>query len=101
MRILLFFDVPSVTYEDKAEYRSFRKNLLSNGFVMMQESVYCKLAINQNSVDSTLKKISSSIPQMGIVEVLVITEKQFAGIKYLKGEKQSKVIDTMERLTII
>ncbi|MEZ3470710.1 MAG: CRISPR-associated endonuclease Cas2 [Schaedlerella sp.] len=27
-------------------YTKFRKYLIKNGFIMMQESVYCKLALN-------------------------------------------------------
>ena len=39
MRIIVFFDLPTETLEDKREYRKFRKMLIENGFVMMQESV--------------------------------------------------------------
>lgn len=46
MRILLFFDLPNITLEDKKEYRNFRKFLIKEGFFMMQESVYCKLLLN-------------------------------------------------------
>ena len=46
MRILVFFDLPSVTSEEKREYLKFRKMLVKSGFLMMQESVYSKLALN-------------------------------------------------------
>ena len=50
MRVLVFFDLPVVTGENKKEYRRFRKYLLKNGFLMLQESVYCKLALNGTAV---------------------------------------------------
>ena len=46
MRVLVFFDLPVITGENKRAYRKFRKYLLKNGFLMLQESVYCKLALN-------------------------------------------------------
>ena len=45
MRVIVFFDLPTETTEDKANYRQFRKALIRNGFLMMQESVYCRLLI--------------------------------------------------------
>ena len=52
MRVILFFDLPTETLEDKREYRNFRKFLIKKGFLMMQESVYCKLALNQTVAGS-------------------------------------------------
>ena len=43
MRLILFFDLPSVDSKDLVEYRNFRRFLIKNGFIMMQESVYSKL----------------------------------------------------------
>ena len=41
MRMIVFFDLPAITVEEKRHYRQFRKLLIKNGFVMLQESVYC------------------------------------------------------------
>ena len=32
MRMLVFFDLPTLTNEDKRNYRQFRKLLIKNGF---------------------------------------------------------------------
>ena len=40
------FDLPVGTSEQRREYAKFRKFLIKNGFLMMQESIYCKLALN-------------------------------------------------------
>ena len=42
MRVIVFFDLPTLTLEDKKEYRNFRKFLLKRGFAMMQEQVGIK-----------------------------------------------------------
>ena len=39
MRMIVFFDLPTLTNEDKRNYRKFRKVLIKNGFIMLQEFV--------------------------------------------------------------
>lgn len=85
MRIIVFFDLPTLTYKDQKEYRLFRKLLINDGFVMMQESVYCKLALNNSIVKAQVKRIRDNKPSAGDVEILIITEKQFASIEYICG----------------
>lgn len=97
MRIFVFFDLPMETSQDIRYYNSFRKFLIKNGFIMMQKSVYTKLAINGTvsaSIKSTVKK---NLPPKGLVELLEITERQFGNIEYLVGAKSGDVLDTDER----
>ena len=49
MRMILFFDLPTVTDANKRTYRKFHNYLLSEGFIMMQYSVYMKLTLNATS----------------------------------------------------
>lgn len=100
MRVMVFFDLPSVSVADKREYLKFRKFLLSDGFIMMQESVYSKITLNMVSADAVKKRIESNTPKTGIVQVLVITEKQFASIDYLCGSAQTTIIDSDKRLIV-
>ena len=44
------FDLPTDTSVHRKAYRDFRKFLLVNGFIMLQESVYVKLILNGTSV---------------------------------------------------
>lgn len=101
MRLLVFFDLPVTTSFERREYRKFRKFLINDGFIMMQESVYCKLALNQSVLNGEMKRIRANCPKKGLVEMLSITEKQYAKIEYLIGEKTSNVEDSDERLVII
>ena len=101
MRMLIFFDLPTITSKNMVDYRKFRKFLLENGFIMMQESIYSKLVINNNSANLLKNKIKDNLPPEGIVELLQVTEKQFANIDYLVGKPQSLVIDSDERLVEI
>lgn len=101
MRILLFFDLPTDTAKDRRVYSKFRKFLINEGFIMMQESVYTKLALNNSIVNSVKNKIYKNKPPKGIVQMLTITEKQFNSIEYIVGNKESNVLDNTERMIII
>lgn len=101
MRMLVFFDLPTETVSDRKEYRKFRKLLINEGFLMLQKSVYAKLALNMSVINSQKNKIESQKPKKGIVQILVITEKQFAGIETIIGSVSSKNLDDTERLIII
>ena len=57
MRIIVFFDLPVLTAENRRNYRQFRKFLVKAGFLMMQESVYCKLAVNGSAADAIVDSI--------------------------------------------
>ena len=83
MRILVFFDLPTETAKDRKNYSQFRKFLIKEGFIMMQESVYAKLVLNNSITNSTKDKISKNKPQKGIVQMLIITEKQFNSMEYI------------------
>ena len=83
MRILVFFDLPSETAKDRKNYSQFRKFLIKEGFIMMQESVYAKLVLNNSITNSIKDKISKNKPQKGIVQMLIITEKQFNSMEYI------------------
>lgn len=101
MRLLVFFDLPTDTAEDKRSYRQFRKTLIKNGFIMLQESVYCRMFITQTAADSVMTNVRKSKPPAGVVQMLSVTEKQFAKMEYLVGEYSSEVIDSDERLIIL
>ena len=98
MRMLVFFDLPTETEANRREYRRFRKLLISNGFLMMQESVYCKLLMNSTAQSTMTELLRRNHPSEGIVQILTITEKQFSKIEYITGEWHSDVIDSDERL---
>ena len=101
MRIILFFDLPTEKISERKAYNKFRKNLLKEGFIMMQESVYVKLVLNQTDVETIKNRINKYKPHNGLIQVLVITEKQFNSIEYILGNKSEDILDNTERLTIL
>lgn len=96
MRIMVLFALPTKTVENRKEYLKFRKFLLNEGFIMMQE-----LVLNGSSAKFVRDKVKKNAPVDGLVEMLTITEKQFSGIEYIVGRKSDFVLDTDERLIVI
>lgn len=101
MRIIIFFDLPVGTVAERKAYGRFRKFLINEGFLMMQYSVYSKLALNMTSVELIKKRIDNNLPLVGLVQILIITEKQYAGIENLLGEGKSIQIDSGDRLIVL
>ena len=63
----------------------------------MQESVYCKLILNQSAVRPAADGIRKNRPPKGLVQMLCVTEKQYAGMEYIVGVGESDVLTTDER----
>lgn len=101
MRIFVFFDLPTETNEERRAYRHFREALIKNGFLMLQESVYCKLITSPSVEASVRSMLYKSKPASGLVQMLSVTEKQFSRMEYIVGESHSEVIDNSERLIIL
>ncbi len=101
MRTLVFFDLPTETTEDKRNYRKFRKTLISNGFLMLQESVYTRMLITPSAEQAVAAVIRKNRPPKGLVMLLTVTEKQFSKMEFITGEFHTDVITGDERLVIL
>lgn len=101
MRVIVFFDLPTETSADRKNYRQFRKFLVKGGFMMLQESVYAKLALNSTQVSQIINEVKNSQPEKGSVQILSVTEKQFSKMEIISGRCNSNVVDTDERLLIL
>lgn len=101
MRIFVFFDLPVLTASDRRAYAQFRKALLKSGFLMLQESVYCKLALNAAAAQSIMQEIRNQKPSKGLIQMLMVTEKQFARMEFVLGEFKSEIISSDKRLVIL
>lgn len=101
MRVFVFFDLPVTQDFQRKEYVRFRKYLLKSGFMMLQESVYCKIALNGGAVETLTRNIKKNSPKEGLIQVLSVTEKQYSRMETIIGEVKSEVLDSDERLVIL
>ena len=97
----MFFDLPVVKSEHRRAYARFRKFLLKNGFMMLQESVYCKLALNGTAANAIISNVHKNKPEEGLVQLLTVTEKQYAKMDITVGDIKREVLDSDERLVIL
>ena len=101
MRLMVFFDLPTETAKDRRNYTLFRKLLIKEGFIMMQESIYAKLGLNTSVIESVKQKLEREKPPHGLVQMLTITEKQFASMETIVGSFTTNIINDTERLVIL
>ena len=68
---------------------------------MMQESVYCRMVLNATVEKSVAETIKREKPSVGIVQLLTVTEKQFAAMTYITGKYVTDVVDSDEKVVIL
>ena len=88
MRMLVFFDLPVTTKAEPRCASQFRKFLLDDGYYMVQFSVYARLCSNMESAVGHEKKLRAVAPKNGSIRVMIVTEKQYADMHVLCGEKK-------------
>lgn len=100
MRLLVFFDLPTVTKSEKRAYTLFRRFLLNDGYDMIQWSVYGRVVNGFDDSQTHLKRLKANIPAIGSIRCLEISEKQFANMKMLLGDKkiQEKKVNASQLL---
>ena len=87
MRILVMFDLPVKKKRERKQYAKFRKFLLTDGYSMMQFSIYSRITRNHDDMNKHVHRLEKHLPPKGSVRVMVVTEKQYNGMLILVGEK--------------
>ena len=101
MRVIVMFDLPTETSMERRHYRWFRKYLIDDGFVMMQESIYTKICLNMHAVKQVELNIEKNRPPKGLVQIMSVTERQFASMKLVVGELDEMYIHNDARLVVL
>lgn len=91
MWLFVFFDLPVVTKKERKESALFRKNLMKDGFVMLQFSVYIRHCASYESMQVHIKRVKSFFPPAGMVSLLCVTDKQYSEIINFWGKSDKKV----------
>lgn len=100
MWLMAMFDLPVVEKEDRKQYTRFRKFLLSEGFIMLQFSVYAKFCSSRVYGDTELKHIKDSLPPDGQIRLVMVTDKQFGEMFVFHGKIREKVEEAPEQLML-
>lgn len=86
--VFALFDLPVGTKGQRRAYARFRKDLLEDGFGMMQYSVYFRHCASLDSASAHIRRMGARVPAEGEVRFLVVTDAQFARIEVFWGKKR-------------
>lgn len=101
MRVLIMFDMPTRTKEDRKNCSTFRKKLIEYGFIMLQYSVYVRICRGSTSANNHINKIQTTIPPKGHIRAIILTDKQFHNMKILLGKSNAnEIANKPEELTL-
>ncbi len=87
MWLFVFFDLPVMTKKERKAASGFRKDLMKDGFCMMQFSVYTRNCASRESADVHVKRVKGMVPEKGQVSIMLITDKQYGDIINFWGRK--------------
>ncbi|MBX5453213.1 MAG: CRISPR-associated endonuclease Cas2 [Acidobacteriia bacterium] len=88
MWVFALFDLPMETKAQRRAYARFRKDLLEDGFAMMQLSVYFRHCASRESAAAHIRRMGARVPAEGEVRFLTVTDAQFARIEVYVGKRR-------------
>jgi CRISPR-associated protein Cas2 len=100
MWVIVLFDLPTETPEERKSYQHFRNFLLDDGFTMMQYSVYMRHTPSDENAAVHIARVKSQLPDEGEVRIIKITDKQFGKIQVFYGEKRKPIEQAPEQLLL-
>lgn len=85
MWIVVMFDLPVVEKAERRAAIDFRNALLDMGFEMSQFSVYMRFCTSPSQIDTYCKRVESTLPTGGRVNILQFTDRQYERIISFRG----------------
>lgn len=87
MWVLVMFDLPTETANDRKNYAKFRKYMLQDGFQMFQFSMYIRHCPSRENASVHEKRVKKKLPPKGHVGIMTITDKQFSMMEVYYGRE--------------
>lgn len=100
MWMMVFFDLPTETKTDRRNAARFRKNLIQDGFTMLQFSVYTRHCSSSENTEVHRKRVLKSLPPKGSVNILAITDKQFGRMEIFYNTEARKLEGVPQQLEL-
>lgn len=100
MWVMVMFDLPVGTPEEKKVANGFRHDLLDLGFERCQYSVYLRFVEGRDQADTTTRRVQTVLPNGGRVYVLFFTDKQYTGIIRFENRKRRKPLKNPEQYAL-
>lgn len=85
MWLIVLFDLPTVTTEEKTNYRHFHDFLMDDGFQRLQFSVYARHCASEENTAVHSARVQGALPPEGEVRMFTFTDKQFSRMTVVQG----------------
>jgi len=79
--IMVMFDLPVGTKEERRSATWFRESLLKDGYMMIQYSVYARPCPSYDRTKTHLRRLEKIVPPSGQVRALKLTDAQWGRMK--------------------
>lgn len=86
--LYVMFDLPVETKAQRRDAARFRKDLMKDGFVMHQYSVYIRHCASHEMATVHTSRVKGMVPPDGLVSILKVTDKQFGDTIQFVGKKR-------------
>ena len=96
--VVVFFDLPVDTPEARKAAADFRKDLIRDGYFMMQFSVYARPCSSADRVDTQVRRLRPKMPTRGEVRALVITDAQWGRMIIVQSQKKVSPEDMPQQM---
>jgi CRISPR-associated protein Cas2 len=100
MWVIAMFDLPVDTPKARRAYSRFRKNLLEDGFTMMQYSVYSRHCASIDNAELHLRRMGDRVPSEGEVRFLTITDRQLGRIQVFLGKNRQSTAPSPSQMEL-
>lgn len=100
MWILVLFDLPTETAQERKVAAKFRKKIMADGFTMFQFSIYLRHCSSAENADVHINRVKRLLPETGHVGILRITDKQFGMMEIFYGKKQADRPEAPQQLEL-
>ncbi len=100
MWVFVLFDLPVKSAEDRRVAARFRKDLLADGFWMIQYSIYARPCPTEENAEVHVGRVRALVPSRGHVRILRLTDKQFGRMEVYVGKISRKPESIPDQLEI-
>ena len=100
MWIMVLFDLPTETKQDKKNYTDFRKKMQKDGFTMFQFSAYLRHCSSRENAEVHVKRVQRNLPPKGHVGILTVTDKQFGMMQVFYGGVEKEKAPVPQQLEL-
>jgi len=96
--VLVFFDLPVGTKEERKAATDFRHDFIEDGYFMVQYSVYARPCGSADRVETHVRRLRAKIPAKGEVRGLMISDAQWGRMIVVRSKRETSPEEMPEQL---